>query len=89
MAAVLNGGDRCGRQGAFMPALVGPFRRRHLPADVLMWLLVRQRSGAASVLYIPADDLFHRVMLFGSCPSAKNGRGDKDMAGTDVGQTGR
>ena len=44
-AAVMNGGDRCGRQGAFVPALVGPFRRRrHLPVDlhVLMWL--RQRT---------------------------------------------
>ena len=41
------------------------------------------------MLDVPADDLFHRVMLFGSCPSAKNGRGDKDMATTDVGQTGQ
>ena len=90
-AAVMNGGDRCGRQGAFMPALVGPFRRRrHLPVDLHVCIDVATAAeGAACILDVPADDLFHRVMFFGSCPSAKNGRGDKDMATTDVGQTGQ
>ena len=46
-------------------------------------------DGAACILDVPADDPFHRVVFFGSCPSAKNGRGDKDMAQTDVGQTGQ
>ena len=90
-AAVMNGGDRCGRRGAFMPGLVGPFRRRrHLPADLCIDVATAA-SGAERRMYcmVPADDLFHRVMFFGSCPSAKNGRGDKDMATTDVGQTGQ
>ena len=52
-----------------------------------MWL--RQRSGAAHIACPCRRYLFHRVMFFGSCPSAKNGRGDKDMATTDVGQTGQ
>lgn len=38
---------------------------------------------AACMLDVPADDPFHRVMFFGSCPSAKNGRGDPNRCWTD------
>ena len=53
----MDDGDRCGRQGAIMPALVGPFRRRRrLPAlqsHMRLWRrrwAVADRSGAAHIV---------------------------------------
>ena len=89
-AAVMNGGDRCGRQGAFMPVLSAPFAVvvTCLPTYVLMWLRQRAERSGVCIVCPCRRSVPSRYVLW-LLPVGQKRPWGKDVATTDVGQTGQ